>query len=388
MELQKKKILIVTAKWPYVSDSTDGGDSTLSEIVEAVSNEYIVDVLCFRDDQVNGKSIKDVRRVIFYHDDFAMFQNYSLHNQEKFMIRLEQAKIAFREIKKICNEYDLIVVQHVMFVLGMKEDVKLLNKIVLYPMFTGTSYIKSGENVPQMYLNAEKAVLNKIKKIFTPSEMEKEMLVSEYGVLPQNIFVIPRQVKYKYIFKAWSNKMPVQLLYIASIRIQKNHLAAMKLVKILLEQQTDVILNCVGPIQDTSIYNECISYINSNGIRDHVIFHGNKSQLEVGKIISSCDINISVSNWETFGRGIYEGMTAGLPTIVFDDLACIKNAYNIGVYPCMVKDIDEMAKTVINLIHNKEFYENESKKGKKLEEILSEKKVQRLNRAYYRELLN
>ena len=84
----KKKVLIVTAKWPYTTKSTDGGDSTTKEIIRSLKDDYIVDMLCFRNDIDEQIKIDDVQNIFFYHDDFALFKNYQLHNEEKFLVRI------------------------------------------------------------------------------------------------------------------------------------------------------------------------------------------------------------------------------------------------------------------------------------------------------------
>lgn len=206
MRLRKERVLIVTAKWPKVSNSTDGGDSTVEEIIHAFTRHYIVDVLCFRNDLINSVQLDCVRKVMVYSEDFAVFSNYSLHNQDKFIIRIQQSKIAATEIERIADDYDLIVIQHNMFVLGLGENQPILDKVVLYPMFTGTSYIRAGEVVPSDYINLEKKVLYRVGRIFTPSVTEKDMLILDYGVPNEIIRVIPRPVKSKYNIRRWHQK--------------------------------------------------------------------------------------------------------------------------------------------------------------------------------------
>lgn len=120
----------------------------------------------------------------------------------------------------------------------------------------------------------------------------------------------------------------------------------------------------------------------------HVVFHGNKPFMEVEKIVAQCDINISVSNWETFGRGIYEGMVVGLPTIILEKLECIKMATCIGIYPCIVKDIFDMAKTIERLICDNEFYQLESVKGERLQVVLDENRIYQMVCKSYKEFID
>lgn len=371
----EKRVLLVTAKWPYVSSSTDGGDSTLFEVIQSVGKISKLDVFCFRDDIQENVQIPCVNRVLIHNEDFAIFSNYSLHNEDKFMCRLEQAQIAAEKIRSLQEEYDLIIVQHAMFVLDMENDDEILYKTVLFPMFTGTSYRIAGEMVPQVYINHEKQVFHKLKRIITPSLTEKSMLMNDYRVEADKIEVIPRAVKYKYKNRMWSKKAIIRLIYVASVRIQKNHISAIKLVKILKERGYEVFLECAGAIQDDHIFQECMGYITMYGLRENIRFLGNRSSEDVCACLDKSDINISVSLWETFGRGIYEGLAMGIPTVVLEQLRCVTNASNIGIYPVIAGDIDDMAEKIIMLWENKEQYEMESQKGEYLGSVLSEQLI-------------
>lgn len=382
----KKKVLIVTAKWPYTTKSTDGGDSTTKEIIRSLKDDYIVDMLCFRNDIDEQIKIDDVQKIYFYYDDFALFKNYQLHNEEKFLVRITQSEIAKKEIKRVYRDYEFIIIQHAMFILDMEDEKELLDKIVLYPMFTGSSYLKSGEMVPSIYLDKEKKVLSLVKLIISPSDIEKKILIEDYGVDGKRIIVVPRPVDYIFGVRKISDSQKIRLLYIASVRLQKNHLDALRLVKIIKERGIDVELHCIGAIQDDAIFGECMNYLEINRLAEHVIFHGNKSHDQIEKIMGICDFNISVSQWETFGRGVYEGMVFGLPTLITDKLECIIQADNLGVFPCIVSSLEEMADTIIDLFYDEKKYENESIKGKELSSLLSGTNSDNIIRKKYEEV--
>lgn len=384
----KKKVLIVTAKWPYTTRSTDGGDSTTKEIIHSLKDDYIVDMLCFRNDIDEQIKIDDVQNVYFYYDDFALFKNYQLHNEEKFLVRITQSEIAKKEIKRVYLNYEFIIVQHAMFILDMEDEKELLDKIVLYPMFTGSSYLKSGETVPKIYLDKEKKVLSLVKLIISPSDVEKNMLIEDYGVDENRIIVVPRPVDYTFSVRKISDRKKIRLLYIASVRTQKNHLDALRLVKVIKERGVDIELHCIGAIQDDAIFGDCVNYLEKNRLAEHVVFHGNKSHDQIEKIMSICDFNISVSQWETFGRGVYEGMVFGLPTLITDKLECVIQADNLGIFPCIVSSLEEMANTIIDLFYDDRKYENESKKGKELSSLLSVTNLDGIIRKKYKEVFS
>lgn len=283
MSEYKEKILIVTAKWPFESNSTDGGDATLKEILKAVQGEFTVDLFCFRNDQGKANTMEGVRQVMIYQDDFAVFKNYAKHDKEKFRIRLRQAKVAAKQIKKIGDNYDLIVVQHMMFLLEMGKEAELLrSKVVLYPMFTGTSYVMSGEKVPSRYMKKEKTVLRKVGLIITPSDLEKEKLITQYNVSPSHIKVIPRTVRFSYSSRVCKPREKVHLVYIAAVRLQKNHLLAMRLVRELLRKKINVVLNCIGAIQDNII----MMSKNKRNVLQHQLYNNN---IDLKDIEENCE---------------------------------------------------------------------------------------------------
>ncbi len=382
----KKKVLIVTAKWPYTTNSTDGGDSTIKEIIHSLKDDYFVELLCFRNDIDERTTIDGVQIIHFYNEDFALFKNYKLHNEEKFLVRLSQAEIAKKEIERLYQDYEFIIVQHDMFILGMEKEKELLDKIVLYPMFTGSSYLKSGEEVPPIYIQREKNVLKLVKLIISPSNVEKKMLISEYGVDSDKILVVPRTVDYPYHVRYVSDPKIVKLLYIASIRTQKKHMDALQLVNILTKKDVNVELHCVGAIQDNAIFSDCMKYLVDNNLTNNVVFHGNKSHDQLEVIMNNCNFNISVSQWETFGRGIYEGMVFGLPTLILEKLECVMQADNLGIFPYAVSSLEEMANAIIDLFGNKKKYEDESKKGRDLSLLLSVTNSEKVIRKKYKEV--
>ena len=145
------KVLYVSSKWPYKSNSNDGGDSTINEIIRAVSPVCTLDLLCFRDDINYEEKIDGLNKIFIIGLDFANFETYSNRDGSKFYKRIQQAKIAAHEIRKLADDYQIIIVQHTSFILYLKDDIDILQKIVLLPMFTTASYVKAGDFVPKEY---------------------------------------------------------------------------------------------------------------------------------------------------------------------------------------------------------------------------------------------
>ena len=374
-----KNVLYVTSKWINPLDSNDGGDTTFLEIVNAIGINCQLDILCFRKKEKNIINYKNIiHEIYFYNQDFSNYDFYKNLNGEKFKVRLIQSQIVAKEIKKIEYKYDIIIIQHCQFILGMlKFPENILKKIILLPMFTGTAYKKSREFVPQEYITAEKNMLSKIKKIISPSTVEKETLVKDYNVDASRIIVIPRSISNITFSRIKKQHKLLRIIYVASIRKQKAHFDAIKLIYTLIKKGIKSELHCVGAIQDEIIYKSCMEMCNKYNIKDKVIFHGVEKHDKVLNLLKNSDINISVSYWETFGRGIFEGMAIGTPTIVLNRLSCIRD-FPLYMRPIIAYNIEDMAKKIIDLYSNDISYQNEQKKGKYIQKFLSYAKISKL----------
>ena len=160
----KNRLLIVTSKWPGKTDSSDGGNSTVRELIDILNVQYIIDILYFGN-HAGSSPRKGVHEVIYYSYDFDHYELYGKTDTSKFIIRMEQAHISAEVIEKYAVNYERVIIIHNMILLGINPDNTLLKKIILFPMFTGEDYRLSGELVPEKYILMEKMVLNRVKAI-------------------------------------------------------------------------------------------------------------------------------------------------------------------------------------------------------------------------------
>ena len=84
------------------------------------------------------------------------------------------------------------------------------------------------------------------------------------------------------------------------------------------------------------------------------------------------------SNWETFGRGIYEGITAGLPTFIFNHLEVIKELCDSNLGVSYSNTINEMSEEIIKTCKNIDKYLEKSDALITLAEKVSYEKEQQL----------
>lgn len=371
-----KKILFVTSKHPFASDSKDGGDATVSEFIRTLGVHCQLDILCFRKCDSNVK-IPLVHENFFQNMDFANYNFYSKETGEKFLVRLQQADISAKKIIELSESYDTIIVQHCMFILKLADFCKsVFQKIILLPMFTGIEYLRSHEYVPTDYILAEKIALSHVQKIITPSNAEREILINDYKISPEKIFVIPRsvsEVDFK-ISKCCNEKL--QLVYIASVRRQKAHREAMELFARVKEVIPNAQFHCIGTIQDKNLFDECIKFLQARNLTDDVFFHGTLSRKELNHLLGLCDINISVSLWESFGRSIFEGMAMGLPTVVLERILSVADISET-MRPLTVSCLEEMVTIILKLYTDENFFQAQSLKSRYIQEYLSFERIQK-----------
>lgn len=341
-----KKVLLYLGKFPAYGFDVDGGSILAKQLIDTLKNNCILDVVFIRKNHETyvDKEVNSIRYVE-YVDAFNNKFNRRLKNLE-----------TNREALKDYDAYDLIITAHISKFFGMEAfGDNFWNKTILFPMFCSPSYIRAGEKVPEEYTKLETNVLKKVFKVISPSEDEANQLLEYYDLNPKKMNVIPRGILNDFIYmKTGGFNCPLKIVYIGSIKPQKNNFQAFELLKILLGRNIDAELHYIGTVQDSDLYAKIKDASISSGIESQIKFHHELSQQDISLLLREMDVNISVSNWETFGRGIYEGISSGLPTFLFSSLQCTK-ALCTGNSGVLYSDnILEMANQIIDLVHNQD----------------------------------
>ena len=363
--MELKKVLLFTGKFPSFGDDTDGGSILIYSLIQALKNNCILDVIFTRTPRKEFEVIEGVRKV--------SFETYEHHLSDKFTRRLVNKEQLFSRLKKEIAAYDTVIITHCSKAFGIERlSTEERSKIVLFPMYLSPSYKRSGEYPPDEYIAEECSALCSAGKILTPSDSEKQDMVRVFGIDENKIKVIPRGYSsyIKPIVK--QPHFPIELLYIASIKEQKNTKEAIVLLKELSEYKIDARLHLAGSYQNDSILSDCRTYITATGLSEKVIFHGVLPQKELAALIARAHINISVSNWETYGRGIFEGMAGGLPTVVFDHLECVKQYVTDGEGISFVLNHEAFLSKLIELCTTPDYYSVQARKAIQSVDYLSE----------------
>lgn len=348
-----KKILLFTGKFPNYGNDLDGGSVTVNSLINVLSGNCRLDITFTRTPITEFSSLCDVSKI--------HFETYRFRFADKFERRLKNKPQLAEYLRSGISQYDRVIITHCSkaFGLNMLPEAER-KKTILFPMYLSPSYKRSGEIPPEEYVREEYLALNAVGKIITPSESEKQDIIDFYNVSEDKIKVIPRGFSDCIKPNIKSISGPFRLLYIASIKEQKNNLEAIILTNKLRSCGIDAELHLVGGVQDKTIYDECNKYIKINDLSRFVVFHGVVSQEDLAELISRMHVNISVSNWETYGRGVFEGMAGALPTVVYDRLDCVAQYVKNGIGIFFVKTRDEFLDTLRTLACDGDFYRQQA----------------------------
>lgn len=348
-----EKVLIITGKFPDVTSDTDGGSIMVSHLIDALSNECLLDVAFTRTYNDNFKTIEGVRKSIFHTNQ--------TRNDNKFLRRLANVEWNSTMFSKFLEEYDKVIIIHCCKAFGLENlSQELLNKIILFPMYLTSSYLRSNEIVPIKYTEAEQKIISKITKIITPSQSEKKDMIKDYGVSENRIVIIPRAVNSIFKSKLRISSKFNNLIYIGAIKKQKRNDEAIILLSQIKKMGLQAHLYLVGSKQDDELYSYCKDLIVSLGLTNDVTFCGVLTQKEIASLLDEMDINISVSRWETFGRGVFEGLYAGLPSVVYDNINCFSEYTDTSSGICFVENLQTFAEKIYELCSHSTFYKTQS----------------------------
>lgn len=314
----EKRILIYGEKFPLNNYDVDGGSITTKQLIDTLKYCTQVELAFIRHKKSESFADPWVRRISYF--------EYEIPSREdKFEKYLNEEPINHLALKD-CSIYDHILVIHPSHLFGIDEHSPVWKQVVLFPMFCTRSYLRAGHIVPAKYIEKEKAAIEHSSKIITPSEEEKKDLLADYNCREENIIVIPRGVAsvFKYRARTSPKGRQLKLLAIGSIKPQKNNMEQLFILKRLLSSGIDCVLHAVGTVQDEKLYRDMKAYIQSNNLSERVFFHISISQKDLAALCDTVDVNFSTSKWETFGRGIFEGVCAGLPTVVYDKLSAVR----------------------------------------------------------------
>jgi L-malate glycosyltransferase len=98
----------------------------------------------------------------------------------------------------------------------------------------------------------------------------------------------------------------------------RDQLTLCRFLALLKQEHVDFRMIFAGAriAQAPQVYDACVSFCQQNGLKDHVLFAG--SRTDVPDILAQSDAFIYACHYETFGIAVIEAMSSGLPVFVND----------------------------------------------------------------------
>jgi glycosyltransferase involved in cell wall biosynthesis len=336
------RLLLITTRNPESTIEQDGGAVFAAQIIGHLAPRAELDILFLRSPDTDIPKLAGLNAAYFLAPDMSI--------TNRFRRRIATAHLVTEWLYSRYQKYDAILVQHASGGFGIVQlSESAIQRVIVFPMFTGIAYRRSGEDVPPEYLDWEKKVLRSAKLILCASRSEALDIVEGYGVNAAHIAFAPFGIDLgKYAFCPRTlQRTQLQLLYVATIKKQKNQLESLLVLEGLLELGLQARLHLVGLVGDPLYYAELQRRAEERGLQDLVTYHGVLTPDGISLIAAGCSFSISTSHWETFGIAIFESLAMGLPAITYDDVACLQEYFQpksacIGV----PRDHDAMARRI------------------------------------------
>jgi colanic acid/amylovoran biosynthesis glycosyltransferase len=216
-------------------------------------------------------------------------------------------------------------------------------------------------------------VLNQIGSVFiSNSEFTKSKLI-QLGLDSKKIQVVYNgiDVSISELIQRDSVNHPLRLLSVGRLVAFKGHIYALKSVLELVQNGYKVKYTIIGEGQE---FENLIAFVKSNGMEEHVLFLGKRTQSEIFEQFRVNDIFLFsstvdiVGRMENFGVASLEAQLFGLPVIGFDVGGfpeTLKNGKTGFIVPD--KDHKQMAKKIMELVETPGLY---AKMGKEAHEYI------------------
>ena len=155
-----------------------------------------------------------------------------------------------------------------------------------------------------------------------------------------------------------------KILYVSKLDDYKNHLNLIKSIKLLVIQGLRIKLFLIGPYSILRSFRILLSIKLNNYPIKFIYVKGEMNDSSIAKYYSSCDLHCFVSNSETFGIILAEGMSVGIPAVCNNSKVFKEICKDSAVY-VNANNYIELAKCIKNVILDNELKKTLSKKARK-----------------------
>lgn len=203
----------------------------------------------------------------------------------------------------------------------------------------------------------------KADKVFVINSEIKNYLHKK-GISKDKVLIVNNGIDYNEIQKVLPfEEEKYDGLYMGRFHSQKGIFDLISIWKIVCKNIPNAKLGIVGQ-GDIKYTNRLRRFINTNGLKDNIELLGIKLRTEKISFLKSSKIFLYPSYYESFAIVIAEAMACGLPVVAYD-LPVYQEIYEEGILKIPLGDVNTFAKTVINLLYNKELCRDIGLRGQK-----------------------
>ncbi|MDI3546993.1 MAG: hypothetical protein PWR10_645 [Halanaerobiales bacterium] len=240
--------------------------------------------------------------------------------------------------------------------LELAKRKKIICRLHRYEIFTEYPFIVKWENIDKLVV-----VLDHVKKLLKEFLPDIEQRVSIETISnPVNLDLFSFQPREK----------GYNLAYIAKVRLIKNPMMILQIIKKLVEFDPRYKLFVAGKFYENLIELYWNHLIDEMNLKDHVYFEG--WQKDINKWLENKDYIISTSVYESFGYNIAEGMAKGIKPVIHN----FPTAKDIWSEKYLFNTIDEALEMIKSAEYNSTEYRDFVKRHYSLEKQI--KKIDKM----------
>lgn len=306
--------MLIISKRFYPGNKSGGPQTSLYTFCNFIVNQGFKkpNVLTLDRDVGDSETYHFLKKNKVQQYDFSFSNVYYIPEKNKY-------QIVFQLIKQISNEKVIIVNSFFDPIFGaiLPVFISLFTKKEIYCFVRGelqANSLKIKKNKKSIYLYLFGSFLSKrIKFIFSDINEYKDTTKAINFKIKNFRFVANLPQIPKLIDDMLPNDKYLKLIYVGRIDVDKNLLF---LIKILIKQKRNIILDIFGPIRNYNYWQKCLDLIAISDDNLSINYKGILERSGISGKSSEYHFLINPSFSENYGHSIAEALACGLPVIV------------------------------------------------------------------------
>jgi len=243
--------------------------------------------------------------------------------------------------------YDIVHIHSIHALTAIAGLLPFKAKLLISPYYHGTGHSKTANTLWTFYRPVAKKILSKADAVVVNSNAQKKILVREYQVPLEKMYLVYDGVDVDSIQSAIPYEVNDRIiLYVGRLEYYKGvHLGILALK--YLPSEYKLIIIGRGSYED-----KLKEIVINNNLRERVVFLGYQPDKVVWRWLKSASVFIQLSRVESFCMTCIEALTAGTPVVANDDGLGLRET--ISLYPSQTivykvdKDpVEELAKKIM-----------------------------------------